>query len=340
MSQKILAQEYPPAGEAQAISDLAQRLQDKITKQYANDIMRRDAHPKMHGLVRAEFTVEAGIPEQWRLGVFREPKTYQAWIRFSNQNAEIQSDLKNDIRGMAIKLLGVPGEKLLESERHATTHDFIVISTNVFVTKDAAEFDALIKAMLGGLLATGWFFLTHLRVTWNLMRSMKKCGNPLRSRYWSTTPYLFGTQAVKYSAIPVVPANCTDDGIPANPGDNYLREAMVDVLAREDVYFDFAVQKQIDADTMPIEDPGVEWSEQISPFVKLASIRIPKQEFDSTAQRNFGENLSYNPWHSLPEHRPLGGINRARKIVYETISNFRHLRNQVPSVEPVSLDIP
>ncbi len=341
MSQNALAQEYPPAAEAAAIADLAQRLQDKITEQYQTGIMRRDAHPKMHGLVRAEFTVLPDIADEWRVGVFREAKTYQAWIRFSNQNDKIQSDLEKDIRGMAIKLMGVPGDKLLETELNARTHDFIVISTNVFVTRDVAEFDALVKAMTSGFLATAWFFMTHLRVGWNLLRSMKPCGNPLRLRYWSTTPYLFGSNAVKYSAIPVLPdGSVADDCIPINPGPDYLREAMVSQLARGDVHFHFAVQKQLDADSMPIEDPGVEWREQLSPFVNLAAIRIMQQEFDTPAQREFGENLSYNPWHCLPEHRPLGGINRARKVVYETISRFRHQRNQVSSVEPVDWELP
>jgi hypothetical protein len=336
MAQENLAQENPPPDEAAKIADLAARLQQKIEKQYATGIMRRDAHPKMHGVVRAEFTVEPGIAEQWRVGVFRESRTYQAWIRFSNQNADIQSDLKGDIRGMAIKLMGVPGDKLLEQERHAQTHDFILISTPAFVTHDVAEFDALIKAMIGGVLPMLWFFATHWRATWNLVTAMKKIGNPLAIRYWSSTPYLFGSNAVKYSALP---AGEMDDCIPADAGPDCLRMAMVEQLRRGDVCFDFAVQKRVDAEAMPIEDPGVVWNEALSPFVKLASIRIMKQEFDSAKQREFGENLSYNPWHCLPEHRPLGGINRARRIVYEVISRFRHERNQAPQVEPTGWDI-
>ncbi len=336
MPQKALAQEYPPPGEAAAIADLAARLQQKIQAQYQDGTMRRDAHPKMHGVVKALFTVEPDLAPAWRVGVFSEPTTYEAWIRYSNQNAEIQSDLKGDIRGMAIKLMGVPGEKLLELDRDAATQDFIVISTPVFVTRDVAQFDALIKAMVAGIVPMLWFFATHWRATWNLVSAMKKIGNPLAIRYWSTTPYLFGGAAVKYSAIPTTPI---DDCIPSNAGPDFLREAMVEQLKRGEVSFDFAVQKQLDADTMPIEDPGVRWSEQASPFIKLATIRIPLQEFDSAAQREFGENLSFNPWHSLPEHRPLGGINRARRIVYETISRFRHERNQVPQVEPTSWQI-
>jgi len=341
MSQKQIAVEYPPADEGKYIADLEQRLQAKITDQYRTGIMRRDAHPKMHGVVKAEFTVEPNLPNELRVGIFREPKTYQAWIRYSNQNSTMQADIKGDIRGMAIKLMGVPGQKVLEQEKDAQTYDFVVISTNVFVTRDVKEFDGLVKALTSGMMAMGWFFLWHLRAMWNLMSASKKTANPLQIRYWSTTPYLFGNgAAVKYSAIPQAPAT---DTIPSNPSDDFLREAMVRQLDKEGVKFDFAVQFQTNADTMPIEDPGKAWDEQVSPFRKVATIHIPKQEFNSDAQNTFGENLSFTPWHCLPEHRPLGGINRARHIVYDAISKFRHQCNHVPRSEPSSwaiVDIP
>ena len=334
MAHKILAQEYPPPGEDAAIADLAERLRQKVHKQYPRGIMRRDAHPKMHGLVKAEFIVEPGLAPEWRVGIFREPAVYPAWIRFSNQNDKIQSDLKGDIRGMAIKLLNVPGEKLLAPREYSDTHDLVMISTNVFVTHDVAEFDAMVKAMMAGLLPMAWFFLTHLRALWNLRTSMKKTGNPLAIRYWSATPYLLGSQAVKYSALP---ASGIDDCIPANAKGDFLRAAMAEQLRRGEVRFDFKVQKQTDPDTMPIEDPGRAWSEAESPFVKLATIRIPQQDCNTREQRNLGENLSFNPWHCLAEHRPLGGINRARRTAYHAISALRHERNLMPEDEPESL---
>ncbi|MBF8179611.1 MAG: catalase family protein [Burkholderiaceae bacterium] len=336
MSDNTLAQETIPAGEAQYTADLAARLKAKIIRDNPTGIMRRDAHPKMHGVVKAEFTVEADLPAELRVGIFAEARTYQAWIRYSNQDGTIQADKARDIRGMAIKLMGVPGDKLLESERHEQTQDFIVISTNVFVTKNVEEFDALIKAMTGSILSKIFFFATHWRVIWNLVTSLKKFANPLQMRYWSTTPYLFGNTAVKYSAIPHVR---NPDPLPSDPGPDYLRQAMVRQLAQGEALFDFTVQLQTNADNMPIEDPGKEWKESESPFRKVATIRILQQEFDSEAQRVFGENLSYTPWHSLPAHRPLGGINRARKIVYDAISTFRHEYNKVARKEPASWDI-
>jgi catalase len=336
MSDNTLAQETIPPGENQYIHDLADRLKAKIIREHPTGIMRRDAHPKMHGLVKAEFVVEPDLPAELGVGIFSKPHAYQAWIRFSNQDAAIQDDNARDIRGMAIKLMGVPGEKLLDSQRDEQTQDFILISTNVFVTRDAVEFDKLIIAMTGSLWQKIAFFATHWRVIWNLLISMRKFFNPLQTRYWSTTPYLFGSTAVKYSAIPhFIDATAAPD----SKDPDFLRHAMVRQLAQGEACFDFTVQLQTDAASMPIEDSGKEWKESQSPFRKVATIRIPRQEFDSEAQRTFGENLSFTPWHCLPAHRPLGGVNRARKIVYDVISAFRHEANHVPRREPSSWDI-
>lgn len=113
---------------------------------------------------------------------------------------------------------------------------------------------------------------------------------------------------------------------------------MVEHLKREDVYFDFKVQLQTDPQTMPIEDATIEWNEAESGFIKVATIRIPVQEFDIQQRREFDENLSFNPWHTLPEHQPLGGVNRVRKQIYEAISAIRHQLNEQLMKEPTEHD--
>ncbi|TPQ28664.1 catalase family protein [Methylomonas koyamae] len=336
MAEKPLAQEVIPPAETQIIENLSARLKAKIVNDYPAGIMRRDAHPKMHGLVKAEFTVNADLGDELRVGLFKEPKTYQAWVRFSNASGSIRPDRDRDIRGMAIKLMGVPGDKVLEAERHEQTHDLLLISANQFVARDVAEFDALAAALSGSLFAKLRFFLCHWRVAWILLRTMRRHANPLQIPYFSTTPYLFGTLAVKYAAIPQLVAVAER---PAKPTADFLREAMVKQLQAGDTLFDFALQVQTDAEAMPIEDPGIEWPESVSPFRKVATLRIFRQAFDTEAQNAFGEQLSFTPWHALPEHRPLGGINRARKVVYDTISAFRHESNNVPRTEPSGWDI-
>lgn len=337
MATDKLAQEQIAAGEQQYIEDLANRLKEKIIRENPSGIMRRDAHPKMHGLVKAEFCVEADLPAELKVGLFKEAGRWPAWVRFSNQDPSRQADIKRDIRGMAVKVMGVAGKKLLENESDAPTQDFLTISTPYFVTHDPKEFDELVIACGKGGLSMIWFFLSHLRVTYNLLSSNRKFANPLQITYHSTTPYLFGEgRAVKYC---VAPRLTIADSIPSNPGPDYLREAMQKQLSQGEAVFDFMVQFQTDARAMPIEDPGVKWDQKLSPFRKVATIRIPQQAFDSQARREYGENLSFTPWHSLPEHRPLGGVNRARKMVYDFISRFRHEKNGEKRGEPGGFEV-
>jgi len=155
----------------------------------------------------------------------------------------------------------------------------------------------------------------------------------LEIEYFSVVPYLFGPRAVKYRLRPTVEK---PSEIPASPSDDFLREAMRQRLAAGEARFDFMVQFQTDPYKMPVEDPSIVWDEQLSPFRKVATVRIPPQRFDSAAQMEFCENLSLNPWHSLPEHRPLGGLNRARKVVYQALTQLRHELNHEPVQEPTA----
>jgi len=112
---------------------------------------------------------------------------------------------------------------------------------------------------------------------------------------------------------------------------------MSKTLKQKDACFNFYVQlNKGNFETMPIEDATKLWDAKTSPYIQVAQINIPKQEFESKEQMQFCEDLSFTPWHSLPEHKPLGATNRVRKTVYETISNYRHTQNGVQRKEPNS----
>jgi len=85
---------------------------------------------------------------------------------------------------------------------------------------------------------------------------------------------------------------------------------------------------------MPIENNAVLWPTKLSPRVTAAVLRIPKQTFDSPEQLDFARVLTYNPWHSIPEHRPLGNQGRARKRMYFELSRLRQGANGVEHYEP------
>jgi hypothetical protein len=142
-----------------------------------------------------------------------------------------------------------------------------------------------------------------------------------------------------YSVYPLSKVYNHIPHLPLRPPDNYLRDNMVRALAEQDVEFDIMLQLQTDPFRMPIENNAVRWPEKLSPFVPAARLRIPRQKFDFPAQLAFANNLSYNPWHCLPEHRPLGNQSRARYRMYSELSRFRQQMNKTPHVEPTGDEV-
>jgi hypothetical protein len=234
---------------------------------------------------------------------------------------------------VALKLMNVPGEKLLPEERQATTQDFVFLSTDNFLTRNTQEFFDFTVAVNSGLLPALWYGVSHPRIALNLLKSQQRYPNLLELQYFSATPFRLGELAVKHS---LEPRSDRRSRIPPNPGNNYLRDVIHQQLAREEVHFDFSVQVQSDPYRQPIEDALVPWSQELSPFRKVATLRITQQQVDTAERNQIGEHLSMNVWHSLPEHRPLGNVNRSRKIVYVEVSKLRHERNLAPMEEPVA----
>ena len=78
---------------------------------------------------------------------------------------------------------------------------------------------------------------------------------------------------------------------------------------------------------MPIEDATAEWDPEESPFVSVARLRIPKQDFDTVDRMAWCEAVAFDPWCCLAEHRPLGNMNRARRRIYPELARFRDERN-------------
>jgi hypothetical protein len=337
-----LYKEYPqPAEEAVTAQRIINLMEKQMVKNFEGGRMLRDVHSKGHGCVKAKFTVRPNLPDELRVGVFEEPRSFDAVIRFSNAGAlapigGTAADIKRDARGMAVKLLGVPGEKILEDEKDADTQDFLMFTPNTFFCPGPEGFFDLMVALTTNRLAFAWFLLTNPSITLSLISSLKKHANLLELQYFSAVPYQFGSKAVKFSAKPVFDRKSE---LPSRPSDNYLRERMQEQLAKEEVSFDFMVQFQKDPYAMPIENGLVPWDAEVSPFLKVATIKISRQHFDSPKQLVDCDNLSFTPWHSLPEHRPLGSISRVRRLVYDAISKFRHQRNDVPREEPTVDDI-
>ncbi len=301
---------------------LIDNIRKLVQKRDVGTQTTRDAHPKMHGLVRAVLEVEKDVPEELRRGIFVPGSSYKAWVRFSNQDQNPRDDIKPDTRGLALKLLNVSGPKLLDGEEDDPCQDFIFLSTPTFVARDVAEFDELINATVNGDVGS---WLRSVRTVLRHLRSRKRYGSPLDASYFSVVPSLIGEQAVKYV---VEPSEQRKTPLPAQPAPrNFLRQRLKEQLSEREYVFDVKVLNFVDQRRTPIEDPTVRWRGEP---ITIARLRILKQEgFDTPERDEWGEKFAFNPFRCLAEHRPLGGINRARRQVYRALATFRHNRNGV-----------
>ncbi|WP_077048889.1 catalase family protein [Pseudomonas sp. KK4] len=333
----VSAQELIPDGEAAMTQSIIQTAVRIVDQHRENTRYLRDAHAKAHGCVRAQVQVLPDLSDDLRQGVFSEPgKTWQATMRLSNGNAYPQFDSIRDARGMAIKLHDVPGKQLLSDQPQRNEQDFVMFSHPNFFVSDVAEYRQNISAQADGkkMLAffPGWnpvhWQVRHLLIA--LATLSPAPPSPIQSTYFSVSPYKFGDANAKFRVTPD-PQSCPKYSVAEQNRKlpNFLRSALNQQLSTDRIAacFVLQIQRQDANKYMPIEDTSIEWSERDAPFQTVARITVPAQDFDSPAQNLQCDNLSFNPWFGLEAHRPIGGINRLRKAVYEAVSDYRHARN-------------
>jgi hypothetical protein len=331
-----IAEEKPLPGEEEFLDSIISSFGKQMRGLWKPGGFERGGNTKTQGIVRGEFTVHDDLPAELRHGIYAKGQTFPAWVRFSGPGPYITPDIDDvGFMSISIKLMGVPGPKLMEEEKF--TLDMFGVSTPTFVTPDTKANAQLQKESLKN--AQIYYFLnlgrSHLLDL--IMQSLwiKTQSSPFEAPYFSCVPYLLGEdRAMQYSIWPKMKKRTPIPRLPLRPPDDYLRRAMVASLAERDVEFDIRLQLQTDSHLMPIENNAVLWPEKLSPRISVATLRIPRQKFDSPEQMEFAKKLSYNPWHTIAEHRPLGNQSRARRRMYLVLSELRHTMNAVPHYEP------
>lgn len=316
----------------------------------------RDAHAKGHGCVKGDFAVRGDIPADLKVGVFETERHYKSWMRYSNGNSEVRYDWKRDARGMAIKLTGVEGRKLVPEFPEQSTQDFVMINHPVFFVDNPVHYAETLKIFhsgagfeaLGQILSIGRLPLENAKLA--LAVNGTHIHNPVKDPYWSMAAFRLGVgKAVKFAALPVT---CGQEGsfprdlaaqkdwiakvqsknhavLPSLNRDE-LTDAMKETLEknREDVCYLFVLQRFVDQEKTPIERSTVNWDE-VSPMIPVADLKIPAQKFSNEPQDTFCDDMAFTPWHALPEHKPLGVVNRTRFVVYTATAKLRREGNGV-----------
>jgi hypothetical protein len=310
---------------ADGIESLFQQVVDSRPKTPA----KRAVFLKPHGCASATFDIPADLPAKYKVGLFATAGPHKAWVRVSSDTVPTTRDQNNNTIGFAVKVLDVPGTKVLAGEEQFTTHDFLMQNISVFFTDTAADFLAFESAAFQG--KDEEWLKAHPRTDQILKDMAKPVENVLGSRYWSTTTYRFGDKDyAKYTARP-----CTAPAAEAIPTDdsNYLRTRFVRDLKANEACYELQVQlRGTPAGDFPLDKATVEWDEAKSVPQTVAKITLAKQDAD---QNNATcENMSFTAWHALPEHRPVGSINKARGIIYKHLADERRARNNIPLTEP------
>eukprot|EP00994_Dinema_validum_P008873 NODE_838_length_1306_cov_62.820207_g615_i0.p1 GENE.NODE_838_length_1306_cov_62.820207_g615_i0~~NODE_838_length_1306_cov_62.820207_g615_i0.p1 ORF type:complete len:371 (+),score=74.37 NODE_838_length_1306_cov_62.820207_g615_i0:54-1166(+) len=331
-----IGREYPLPNEAELISKVTAMFMAQGKAQYPKEIVR-SAHGKTNACAKATWTTEADIPRNLAQGVFKPGSTYEAWARFSNGagNSKQGDDRTPDARGLAIKLLNVPGAKLMP-EHESTTQDFVFISShsNAFPGRTVMDYLVPPGASCPACAAAGADAASQYAIP-----------NPLNVTYGSLVASVLGETkpvGIKYYLEPcdpsstIPPSAATNGDSTVNP--NFLRDAVAEQLnpmGGKAVCMQFGVQLQEDACLNPIENSAIPWNTQ---RIKVAKLQFNLQHTSSSNQHNLCENLSFNPWHSLPVHRPAGSLSRTRKTLYVALSNQRYSLNAGGSakVDPTS----
>lgn len=281
-------------------------------------------HAKAHVGVVGSLVVPE-LPAHLRVGVFREPRAWPVYARFSNGSPRRQHDSAPDVRGLAIKLVGVPGAKVIKGLEDKQTQDFLLIPTAAIPFRDPDEFVAFVRISAKGgppmLVARllGHFGIGRGLQVLRRLAATPKVTSMVHTRFFTAAPIRFGDTAAKISLVPLSAPSINPAGASASDGKHALREDLVHRLKHGRIDYSLRVQLFIDEATTPIEDASVVWPEAKAPFVEVARLTFPQQDVTTargTEIEELVERLSFDPWHAIEDHRPLGSVMRARAHAY------------------------
>lgn len=352
------AAEQVAADEGETIAGLEEQLRhilDTTSQDYGHAV--RAVHAKGHGIASGRLTVHDGLPAELAQGLFARPGTYEAILRFSTNAGDILDDAIRLPRGLALKVLGLEGERLPGSEGRAS-QDFLLVNSPTFAAPNAKMFLANLKLLAKttdkaegakiALSAVLRAFEAGIEAVGGQSAMLSTLGgakpvHPLGATYFSQTAFRYGDHIAKFQIVPVSGIkDFGDETINAADRPDAIREAVNELLIEQGGTWELRVQLCTDLAKMPVEDPTVEWDEDESPYRTVATIEVaPQVAWTPGVSEKLEDELFFSPWQGLAAHQPLGAINRARNEPYVMSRDFRAKFNGCPFSEPRQLaDLP
>jgi hypothetical protein len=238
----LLAEEREQPNEEAHLQAIIDAFDIQMRRLWNPGYFERGGNTKTHGIVRAEVTIRNDVPARMRRGIFAEPRTFKAWVRYSGPGPVWSADIEDiGFLSMAIKLMGVEGPKLMDDEKF--TQDLFGTCAPTFVSPNTRANAQLQHWSYLNAPVFYFFNFTQSHVLDSIMNSLwtRTQSSPLECQYFSTVPYLLGEgQAMQYSFQPRLRSRTRVPNLPGRPPDNYLRQAMAATLNRQDVEFDIS----------------------------------------------------------------------------------------------------
>jgi hypothetical protein len=338
--------------EDRTIAELVRTLLNISTTTYRDGHHAlRSVHAKSHAILTGTLSVLPNLAPELAQGIFSTAASYPIIMRLSSTPGDLLNDSVSTPRGLAVKIIGVPGERLPGSEADRT-QDFIMINGPVFAAPNAKKFLGSLKLLAGTTdkaPALKSALSATLRGAEKLLESvggqsgtLKSLGgepatNPLGETYFTQVPMRYGEYMAKLSLAPISDALMDLKGAPIaiTQSPNAVREDIQTFFAAGDGVWELSVQLCRDLKKMPIEDASVLWSEELSPQLAVARITVPQQDSWTQARAEAADDrTSFSPWHGIVEHQPLGSVMRARRAAYAASVKFRAEHNSVVIAEP------
>lgn len=343
------------ADEAQTAQDLSDTMLSIARKTYEDGGHAiRSVHAKSHGILHGTFEVLGGLPPELAQGLFATPKTYEAVMRLSTTPGDILHDSVSTPRGIAVKILNVPGERL-DNDADSTTQDFIAVNGKQFNASSAKAFLKNLKLLAATTDRASWLKEIASKVLRGVEGVLEAVGNPsaaiialggqqevhiLGESFYGQLPIRYGNYVAKFAIVPASEElralTGTELDVDAEP--DALRTAVSNYFGGNQAVWEFQVQLCSDVNEMSIEDATAVWDEEKSPFITVARLTAPMQvSWKGEATERENDSLGFRPWNALAAHRPLGSIMRMRKLAYKQSQDFRSSRNAERVQEPTSL---
>jgi hypothetical protein len=277
----------------------------------------RALHRKQITAAHGTLEVLNGLSLYARHGLFAQPRSYDVWVRLSNGGLDRASDKTPDIRGFALRVLGVDGDSAL-GHGPAVSQDFTLINQEIFAFQGSGEFVDFVMAASQG----GGSLIKHMFTRYGLLGGPRKLGRMLKvagkpfsgfatEPLFSAVPIASGPYAVRVRLLPA-----SSNGAAAAGASTDWDADFSSRLARGPLHWDLQLQFFVDEATTPIENPTVNWP---TPYATVARLMLPQQDTRSPQGQAFAQKVEtcvIDPWQALAQHRPLGDVQRARKVVY------------------------